>query len=130
MEYLERKNDLDFFIGQRVKRRRSELRMSQGRLGEKLGVSFQQIQKYENGKNRISASTLFYVSRILEVDFSYFIEGYGHLESFKDESYALYNPRGKDSKLLLDYFFQIKNQSLKTLIVDLVKNVANLPENK
>ena len=52
--------------------------MSQEALGEKVGLSFQQIQKYEKGANRISASRLFELTRILEVEISYFFEGMKH----------------------------------------------------
>ena len=67
--------DLDIYIGNRVKLRRTMLGISQDRLGTSLGITFQQIQKYEKGVNRISASTLYSIANILGVDFSYFIEG-------------------------------------------------------
>ena len=101
--------------------------MSQGKLGEKLGVSFQQVQKYENGKNRISASTLFLVSQVLGVDFSYFIEGYDQVKLLKEKNGLSYDLESGGSKLLLDYFFKIKNRALRTFVVDLVKNAASLP---
>jgi len=116
--------DLDTFIGQKVKNRRSALKISQGKLGEELGVSFQQVQKYENGKNRISASTLYNISRILGVKFSYFVEGYEN--SFCEDHKITYTPGMVEADLLLGCFARIKNQDLRTLVVDLVKNVADL----
>ena len=62
---------LDEYIGQRLKARRTMMGISQTKLGESLGVTFQQIQKYEKGVNRISASMLYNISVILGVDFSY-----------------------------------------------------------
>ena len=65
----------DVYIGQRLKLRRTMLKMSQDELATMVGVTFQQIQKYESGANRISASRLFVFSKILNVDISFFFEG-------------------------------------------------------
>lgn len=62
---LDRTEHLDRELGARVRARRRELRMSQTRLGERLGVTFQQVQKYERGVNRISASALILISEAL-----------------------------------------------------------------
>ncbi len=126
MQHLEQENQLDLFIGQKVKNRRSALRISQGKLGEQIGVSFQQVQKYENGKNRISASTLYNIARVLGVEFSYFIEGYERADMLKDSGYPVYTPIMKEEDLLLGCFSRIRNQSLRTLIIDLVKRMADL----
>ena len=69
-------SNIDKHIGYKLKLRRVDAGMSQEALGEKVGLSFQQIQKYEKGANRISASRLFELTRILEVDISYFFEGF------------------------------------------------------
>ena len=66
---------IDIHVGGRVKIRRKNLRMSQTTLGEAVGVSFQQAQKYERGANRISASRLFEISQVLDVPVSYFFDG-------------------------------------------------------
>jgi transcriptional regulator with XRE-family HTH domain len=63
---------IDVHVGKRMRLRRSLLGMSQGKLGEALGLSFQQVQKYERGINRIGASRLFELSRVLGVGVSYF----------------------------------------------------------
>ncbi|MDR1266999.1 MAG: helix-turn-helix domain-containing protein [Holosporales bacterium] len=70
-----RPSSIDQHVGMRVRTRRSVLRLSQGQLGEAVGLTFQQVQKYERGVNRISASRLLEISRALEVDISYFFEG-------------------------------------------------------
>ena len=131
MEYRVESIDLDSFIGRKVKKKRSELGMSQGKLGRFLGVSFQQIQKYENGKNRISASTLLQISRILGVDFSYFIEGYDTVESLHDVSTVTYQSYGnKESNLLITHFFKIKDFTLRKQILDIIKRISLLSEDK
>lgn len=66
---------IDCHVGARVRARRIGLRMSQSTLGNGLGVTFQQVQKYESGDNRIGASNLFRTARILGVDVGYFFEG-------------------------------------------------------
>eukprot|EP01155_Anaeramoeba_flamelloides_P004392 Anaeramoba_flamelloidesa1067283_9.p2 GENE.a1067283_9~~a1067283_9.p2 ORF type:complete len:154 (-),score=21.07 a1067283_9:97-558(-) len=66
---------IDRYVGSRVRARRVGLRLSQTMLGEAIGVTFQQIQKYENGSNRIGASNLFKIARALGVDVAFFYEG-------------------------------------------------------
>ncbi|MCH8684002.1 helix-turn-helix domain-containing protein [Pedomonas mirosovicensis] len=66
---------VDVHVGGRVRARRRLLGITQEKLGEALGLTFQQVQKYERGSNRISASRLFELSRILSVPITYFYEG-------------------------------------------------------
>ncbi|WP_426954370.1 helix-turn-helix domain-containing protein [Muricoccus radiodurans] len=65
---------IDIHVGSRVRLRRTLLGMSQGALGEALGVTFQQVQKYERGVNRIGASRLFEISQVLDVPISFFFD--------------------------------------------------------
>ncbi len=65
---------VDVHVGARVRQRRTLLGMSQTILGKALGVSFQQVQKYENGTNRVSASRLYDLSRVLDVSIEHFFE--------------------------------------------------------
>ncbi len=65
---------IDVHVGARVRQRRALLGMNQTILGKALGVSFQQVQKYENGTNRISASRLFDLTRVLDVSIEHFFE--------------------------------------------------------
>ena len=67
-------NPIDVHVGARVRLRRTLLGMSQEKLGDALGLTFQQVQKYERGANRIGASRLFDLSRVLETPISYFFE--------------------------------------------------------
>jgi transcriptional regulator with XRE-family HTH domain len=66
---------IDRHVGMRIRQRRVGLRISQTNLGKALGVTFQQVQKYENGSNRIGASNLFKIAQVMDVDVSYFFTG-------------------------------------------------------
>ena len=66
---------IDRIVGQRLRWRRRELKLTQEQLGEKLGLTFQQVQKYEKGVNRISAGRLFEMSQVLGITITYFYEG-------------------------------------------------------
>src|SRR3569833_3753192 len=67
-------NPVDVHVGARVRLRRTLLGMSQEKLGEAIGLTFQQVQKYERGANRIGASRLFDLSRVLDVPVSFFFD--------------------------------------------------------
>lgn len=68
-------NPIDYHVGQRIKARRKLIKMTQQDLGEMLGITFQQIQKYERGSNRVSAGRLWNLSEILNVPIQYFYDG-------------------------------------------------------
>src|SRR5262249_37460221 len=67
-------NPIDVHVGQRIRQRRTLLGMSQEKLAEAIGLTFQQVQKYERGANRVGSSRLFDFARVLEVPISYFFE--------------------------------------------------------
>lgn len=77
--------DFDRHVGRRVRERRTELGMSQARLAGELGLTFQQVQKYERGTNRISASKLHRLSHILRVPHGHFFEGLGQAPTDADQ---------------------------------------------
>ncbi|MFK7866639.1 MAG: helix-turn-helix domain-containing protein [Alphaproteobacteria bacterium] len=70
-------NPVDIHVGARIRLRRSILGMSQEKLGEELGLTFQQIQKYERGANRVGASRLYDISRVLDVPIQFFFDDMG-----------------------------------------------------
>ena len=72
-------NPIDKHVGSRVRMRRMMLGMSQEKLGDALGLTFQQVQKYEKGTNRIGASRLQQISQILQVPVAFFFEGAPHV---------------------------------------------------
>ena len=69
------KHPVDVHVGQRVRQRRWMVGMTQQQLGDKVGIKFQQIQKYETGTNRISASRMWDIAAAMEVPVSFFFEG-------------------------------------------------------
>ncbi len=69
------KHPVDVHVGQRVRQRRWMVGMTQQQLGDKVGIKFQQIQKYETGANRISASRMWDIAAVMEVPVSFFFEG-------------------------------------------------------
>jgi transcriptional regulator with XRE-family HTH domain len=73
-------NDVDCHVGARIRARRVELSMSQTNVADRLGLTFQQVQKYERGYNRVSASRLYDLTEILDVDIAYFFEGFNDTE--------------------------------------------------
>ena len=75
MMVARRASGVDDHVGQRLRERRREIGMSQDKLGSALGISFQQIQKYEVGTNRVAAGRLWDIAKVLEVDVGHFFEG-------------------------------------------------------
>ena len=73
-------NDVDSHVGARIRARRVEMSMSQTNVADRLGLTFQQVQKYERGYNRVSASRLYDLTEILDVDIAYFFEGFKDTE--------------------------------------------------
>jgi len=103
-------NDIDLHVGKRLRRRRRLLGLTQQQLAESVGIRFQQIQKYECGANRVSASRLFELSESLDVPVQYFYEGL----SKRDEG-------GGDDKLAADVLSQKET-------VDLIRAYYRLGE--
>ena len=85
---------IDVHVGSRIRMRRQLINMSQERLGELLGITFQQVQKYEKGSNRISASRLFYTCKTLGVPIQFFFEGLPGMEP--DGSMGEASPQADD----------------------------------
>ena len=81
-------NQIDQYVGDRVRARRRELSLSQTDLATAVGVTFQQVQKYERGFNRISASKLYQIGHVLKVEPGYFFDGLERVDTIQnDEQY-------------------------------------------
>jgi transcriptional regulator with XRE-family HTH domain len=120
-------NPTDVHVGRRIKMRRMMVGMSQGALGEACGVSFQQIQKYEIGKNRVSASRLQQFSALLDVPVSFFFEGLtSSAAKLKDVAPDLAQEllATRDGLALVKAFMSIENGPLRKAIVSLVEEFA------
>lgn len=92
------KHPVDVHVGKRIRHRRWMVGMTQQQLAERVGIKFQQIQKYETGMNRVSASRLWDISDALEVPVSFFFEGLG--EKAADEGEAVPNDILSDKEAL------------------------------
>ena len=119
---------IDAYVGDRVKSRRKGLRISQTMLGQELGVSFQQVQKYENSMNRIGASNPLKISKALGVEVGYFFEGVeGTINvgvSPKAEIPEEDPLSAKESTSLAKDFVRIKDAGVRTNFARLVKMLA------
>jgi transcriptional regulator with XRE-family HTH domain len=126
---------IDVHVGRRVRLRRKELDMSQERLAEQLGLTFQQVQKYERGANRISASKLYRIAQVLSVHVAFFFNGLDDPASPESERYQtvwsglveqlLAEPNGA---MLAQAFLSIRRRGIRKGIVDLARTVAELDQ--
>jgi transcriptional regulator with XRE-family HTH domain len=115
---------IDVHIGKRLRQRRGLLGMSQSGLGAAMGVSFQQVQKYERGANRIGATQLFEVSRVLDIPISFFFDGAGAL-SFKARERKPGSPTNDRETLhLVRDFFRIRDRQVRLSVARMVKAIA------
>ena len=129
-------NPIDIHVGSRVRLRRMMLGMSQEKLGESLGITFQQIQKYEKGTNRIGASRLQHIARVLSVPVSFFFEDAPGAPA--DQPSGMAEP--KSTHYVVDFlssaeglqlnkaFIRIKDSKLRRKIIDLVRALAGEEE--
>ena len=124
-------NPIDKHVGARVRMRRILIGMSQEKLGDALSLTFQQVQKYEKGTNRIGASRLQAIANILQVPVSFFFEGAPHtpgqtsgLGEAPSPAYVSHFLATSDGLSLTKSFMKIKNSKLRRRIVDLVEQIA------
>ena len=108
----------DIELGKRIRLRRVEQKISQAELGEKLGVSFQQVQKYEKGVNRVGAARLQQIATALDVPVTFFYDGDNkarEVELFLDSAFSL---------RLLRAYSKIKDQTVQRQLVALMESIA------
>jgi transcriptional regulator with XRE-family HTH domain len=125
-------NPIDIHVGSRVRLRRMLVGMSQEKLGEALGLTFQQIQKYEKGANRIGASRLYQISQILGVPVQFFYDDMADEIRAKSEGFA----EGDSTPFVMDFvssseglqlnraFSSIEEPKVRKKLLDLVKALA------
>jgi transcriptional regulator with XRE-family HTH domain len=129
---VKKPNPIDAHVGSRVRLRRMLLGMSQERLGESMGLTFQQVQKYEKGVNRIGASRLFQISKILDVPVQFFFEeapqseprsatGLAEPES---EAFILEFLNSREGLELNRAFVKIGDPKVRKSVVDLVRAIS------
>lgn len=131
-ENKKRPNPTDIHVGSRIRMRRNILGMSQEKLGESLGITFQQIQKYEKGTNRVGASRLQAIASILDVPVAFFFAEVPGRESALDGL-----SDGDGSRFVMDFvnsgeglqlnraFARIADAKVRRKVVELVKALAS-----
>lgn len=127
-------NPIDVQVGARLRLRRMLMNMSQEKLGERIGLTFQQIQKYEKGTNRMGASRLHQIGQVLGVSVSYFYEGIDESENalgFAETPKAFVDDATPtpESLQLTKSFMRVKNQKTRRKIIELVRTLADEDEN-
>ena len=125
-------HNVDVHVGSRIRLRRKLYGVSQEKLADALGLTFQQVQKYERGRNRVSASKLYETARFLEVPITYFFEGLsgavpegGQMDGERSVSGFLGTREGLE---LAQQFTRITRTVLRRRILDLVRALVDEPE--
>jgi transcriptional regulator with XRE-family HTH domain len=126
-------NPVDAHVGSRVRLRRMLLGMSQERLGESMGLTFQQVQKYEKGVNRIGASRLFQISKILDIPVQFFFEEAPYTSDGNavrgmaepdSEAFILEFLNSREGLELNRAFVKIGDPKVRKSVVDLVRALS------
>lgn len=132
---------IDKYVGSRIRERRVGLRMSQTKLGEAIGVTFQQVQKYENGSNRVGASNLYKIARTLGVDVGFLFEGIEDVLSGEAEPLSMgfsdtettpfeSDPMASREGIELVYnYFRIDDAGVQKRLFDLVRSLHGPKDN-
>jgi transcriptional regulator with XRE-family HTH domain len=120
---------IDVHVGRQLRQRRNLLGMSQEKLAESLGVTFQQVQKYESGTNRVGASRLFQIGRALDVPVSYFFDGYTPTNSLPmaaEETPPLEDDlmTRKETLDLVRAYYTIPNPKVRRKMLDMIRSMA------
>ncbi|WP_182084246.1 helix-turn-helix transcriptional regulator [Aureimonas sp. ME7] len=127
-------NPVDIHVGARVRLRRTMLGTSQEKLGEALGVTFQQVQKYEKGTNRVGASRLQKIAEVLDVPVAFFFEGYkgdapahGHGPGMReaDAEFVEDFSVSPETLQLNRAFARVQDPTVRRRILDLVRSLAD-----
>ncbi len=130
---------IDIHVGSRVRLRRNLLGMSQTKLGQAIGIAFQQIQKYERGVNRIGASRLFNLGRALDVPVSFFFEDLSpaaaggdkrRTRSLSEATAAALDPdllSKRETMGLIRAYYRVKDPKLRRYVLDLIKALGDNP---
>ncbi len=120
-----RATDVDDYVGRRIRQRRLELGQSQTELADALGITFQQIQKYENGTNRISAGRVYAAAQHLGVTLDYFFEGVELPVASQPNHDSLFE-NDKQVIALVRGFIQISDAYTRSNVASLVNSIAKI----
>ena len=118
-------NAVDTHVGQRIRDKRNERGMSQTEVANALGVTFQQVQKYERGTNRVGASRLFDLSRILSVPVQYFFEGLkNQLTPMEEEDDNVIHLMKPDTVELVEAYYKVENPQVRRQILSTIRSIS------
>jgi transcriptional regulator with XRE-family HTH domain len=115
---------VDKQVGARVRMRRMMIGMSQEKLAEALGLSFQQVQKYEKGSNRIAPSRLAVIAKTLDVPVTFFFEGTGAKSGSGKDPLITQLLSSRDGLQLGESFLKIRDKTVRRRLVDLAQSLA------
>lgn len=113
---------IDDYVGERIRQRRTELGQTQEELGNLLHLSYQQVQKYETGANRVSAGRLYAIARELGVNVSYFFDGYNESDTTAPQPHGGHNRAAIE---LVRNFLEIRDETLRSAVSSLLKAVKD-----
>lgn len=117
---------IDQLVGRQLRKRRLQLGLSQLGVAEAIGVTFQQIQKYEGGANRIVASRLYDLAEVLDVPVAYFFpeSDSSATNGEEEESADIGHPTPKETLNLVKAYYRIEEPALRKKLIELVRSVA------
>jgi transcriptional regulator with XRE-family HTH domain len=120
-------NPIDIHVGGRVRLRRTVLGLSQEKLGAAIGLTFQQVQKYERGTNRIGASRLFELSHVLDVPVGFFFEDFVSSRGLSEPPATGYEAATlqRDALELMGIFQRILDPEMRRQVLELARAIAN-----
>ncbi len=139
-------NPIDVHVGSRIRLRRAILGLSQEKLAEELGITFQQVQKYERGLNRVGASRLWHLARVLGVSVNFFYDNFDEdtqekmsvfssptMLSFAEDPAPIYERdilSRKDVLELVRHYIRINDPKIAKNVLDLVKSISSESSDK
>lgn len=128
-------SSIDVHVGKRLRQRRTLMGMTQEKLADALEITFQQIQKYERGANRVSAGKLYQISKVLQTNISYFFEGVSDTEDaqkliagLSDNDQENYTPdnimQRKETLDLLRIYYSVNDEQKRKELFKIIKSMA------
>ncbi len=128
---------VDVYVGRRLRQKRTIAGLSQEAVGKEVGITFQQVQKYERGINRMGSSRLYDFAKVLKVQISYFFDGYGDYAVGEGKALGLaeapatsFEHEKMDDRETLEVlraYYRIKNPMLRKRVIELIKAMADDP---
>jgi transcriptional regulator with XRE-family HTH domain len=115
---------VDVHVGRKLRIRRTAMGKSQEEIGEAVGITFQQIQKYERGLNRIGASRLYEFSQLLEIPVGYFFENLNENVPENTDDASIEEINGKEALTLVRAYLGIKNLLLRKKVLSMIKAMS------